>query len=136
MMLIVTSNYGCIDSIIKPAIVYPVPVADFEFFPRVVTIVEPFIFITNTSLGVDTNYWDLGDGFSFSTTSDSGFIHAYSDVDTGTYTIELIVMNSFGCSDTISDYVIIKGDYVLFVPNRSEERRVGKECRSRWSPYH
>ena len=24
-----------------------------------------------------------------------------------------------------------------FVPHRrSEERRVGKECRSRWSPYH
>ena len=23
-----------------------------------------------------------------------------------------------------------------FVPTRSEERRVGKECRSRWSPYH
>ena len=21
-------------------------------------------------------------------------------------------------------------------PKRSEERRVGKECRSRWSPYH
>src|SRR3712207_3735689 len=26
-------------------------------------------------------------------------------------------------------------DY-LFVVLRSEERRVGKECRSRWSPYH
>ena len=24
----------------------------------------------------------------------------------------------------------------IFVQNRSEERRVGKECRSRWSPYH
>src|SRR6202000_3529855 len=23
-----------------------------------------------------------------------------------------------------------------FWPERSEERRVGKECRSRWSPYH
>ena len=23
-----------------------------------------------------------------------------------------------------------------FVEHRSEERRVGKECRSRWSPYH
>ena len=22
------------------------------------------------------------------------------------------------------------------IKNRSEERRVGKECRSRWSPYH
>src|SRR5256885_1681277 len=30
-------------------------------------------------------------------------------------------------------------DFVLLVMNargRSEERRVGKECRSRWSPYH
>ena len=28
--------------------------------------------------------------------------------------------------------------YKLFKPqtDRSEERRVGKECRSRWSPYH
>ena len=24
----------------------------------------------------------------------------------------------------------------IFYPDRSEERRVGKECRSRWSPYH
>src|SRR2546425_12130565 len=24
----------------------------------------------------------------------------------------------------------------LFTRTRSEERRVGKECRSRWSPYH
>ena len=25
---------------------------------------------------------------------------------------------------------------VLYLRSRSEERRVGKECRSRWSPYH
>ena len=25
---------------------------------------------------------------------------------------------------------------VISMHNRSEERRVGKECRSRWSPYH
>src|SRR5579859_2841883 len=25
---------------------------------------------------------------------------------------------------------------VQHLPRRSEERRVGKECRSRWSPYH
>ena len=29
-----------------------------------------------------------------------------------------------------------RGHDVLFVERRSEERRVGKECRSRWSPYH
>ena len=27
-------------------------------------------------------------------------------------------------------------DLILSVGRRSEERRVGKECRSRWSPYH
>ena len=34
-------------------------------------------------------------------------------------------------------YLIAKhegGDFILRI--RSEERRVGKECRSRWSPYH
>src|SRR3712207_4345767 len=25
---------------------------------------------------------------------------------------------------------------IVALPDRSEERRVGKECRSRWSPYH
>ena len=26
--------------------------------------------------------------------------------------------------------------YITYDMKRSEERRVGKECRSRWSPYH
>ena len=29
-----------------------------------------------------------------------------------------------------------KENRVYFRAERSEERRVGKECRSRWSPYH
>ena len=40
--------------------------------------------------------------------------------------------------DIISSYVNLKrtgSNYVGLCP-RSEERRVGKECRSRWSPYH
>src|SRR2546429_4085850 len=31
---------------------------------------------------------------------------------------------------------ILVGPYPLRDDTRSEERRVGKECRSRWSPYH
>ena len=30
----------------------------------------------------------------------------------------------------------IAGDADALIGVRSEERRVGKECRSRWSPYH
>ena len=29
-----------------------------------------------------------------------------------------------------------KVEYISCEKDRSEERRVGKECRSRWSPYH
>ena len=39
--------------------------------------------------------------------------------------------NYLGVSDNL-DTVI---EYIM-ARDRSEERRVGKECRSRWSPYH
>ena len=38
------------------------------------------------------------------------------------------------CSRMYNDYDGIQHDYTR--KHRSEERRVGKECRSRWSPYH
>ena len=31
---------------------------------------------------------------------------------------------------------VTSSDTVAEIVQRSEERRVGKECRSRWSPYH
>ena len=31
---------------------------------------------------------------------------------------------------------VVSNDDLAQVMDRSEERRVGKECRSRWSPYH
>src|SRR2546430_17445506 len=48
-----------------------------------------------------------------------------------------------GVSETIGQSVVLfanrvkPGRFALsLLLNRSEERRVGKECRSRWSPYH
>ena len=41
--------------------------------------------------------------------------------------------------DIDADFVnnVKEGDIIVATKNfRSEERRVGKECRSRWSPYH
>src|SRR3989449_9805103 len=40
-------------------------------------------------------------------------------------------------ADTYQQVVALKPDLAGYYNNlRSEERRVGKECRSRWSPYH
>ena len=35
----------------------------------------------------------------------------------------------------LADWAYANGEAML-IDDRSEERRVGKECRSRWSPYH
>src|SRR5256884_4838391 len=37
---------------------------------------------------------------------------------------------------SLCDPAVLGDEEVLHVHVRSEERRVGKECRSRWSPYH
>src|SRR2546426_783574 len=46
----------------------------------------------------------------------------------------------FSLSATPASQTIVQGGgttyAVSITPSRSEERRVGKECRSRWSPYH
>ena len=42
---------------------------------------------------------------------------------------------SYANKNLSSKYVGIQINKVNMIP-RSEERRVGKECRSRWSPYH
>ena len=46
----------------------------------------------------------------------------------------LLIENIFYVGCPIS--FVIKGFLYNCNQRRSEERRVGKECRSRWSPYH
>ena len=40
------------------------------------------------------------------------------------------------CRDYLDEKVKKQKEPIYGVTTRSEERRVGKECRSRWSPYH
>ena len=44
------------------------------------------------------------------------------------------IPNSFSYPTDYEEYVIRYS--TKYKCDRSEERRVGKECRSRWSPYH
>src|SRR2546426_11505302 len=59
----------------------------------------------------------------------------------GTYTDSLRQIDQ----DSLTAYGLTRGDFSMRIGQaaatfgtafRSEERRVGKECRSRWSPYH
>src|SRR2546430_12539635 len=53
------------------------------------------------------------------------------------------VLADFGIPAEVLDYIGLTAEFdtrdaerALEGSGRSEERRVGKECRSRWSPYH
>ena len=46
-----------------------------------------------------------------------------------------------GIRETLKEYLmtgppVTEVECICIQDDRSEERRVGKECRSRWSPYH
>ena len=45
-------------------------------------------------------------------------------------------LHNIGSVFRTSDAFRIECIYLCGITARSEERRVGKECRSRWSPYH
>ena len=52
---------------------------------------------------------------------------------------ENLVKNAVGLAKTFQSKIIlvhVLPDDIKNEKARSEERRVGKECRSRWSPYH
>src|SRR3712207_695274 len=65
-------------------------------------------------------------------------------LDPGTAFLELSPLAAYSMYDgrvpaagIVTGIGRVSGREVLIVANdRSEERRVGKECRSRWSPYH
>ncbi len=111
----VVNQDGCIGTLtIDDMItVYPVPEAGFYTEPDEVSIFYPTINFYDQSEGDVISYlWDLGDRNS-STLPE--FIHTYTD--TGTYIINLKVINSYGCIDSITGKVEVRPDYTIYVPN-------------------
>ena len=79
--------------------------------------------------------------------TDDGYLASAEEDTPATRTQELGYKTIFTAGDQIESTFItdtytftieatdVRTD-LLYRPGRSEERRVGKECRSRWSPYH
>lgn len=111
--LTVTSLEGCESTVmVADAItVYPKPKAAFTFGPQPTTLFDPVIEFTDNSNGATQWNWDFGDG-GVSLLQDPK--HEY--LDSGTYVVDLIAINEFDCSDTISDIVVVDPVITLFIP--------------------
>ena len=88
------------------------PIAEFVAHPNPTNIETP-VSIMDNSTGTIVNYlWDFGDGSAGTGTSNS---HLYPTP--GDYDVTLIVIDNNGCSDTISDTIVVKDIFAFFIPN-------------------
>src|SRR5260221_7896046 len=73
---------------------------------------------------------DLFSASAVGTAKDNGsFLVPSLSMGCATYNFEIPPYGRYGGE-------LISPVYLATIEDRSEERRVGKECRSRWSPYH
>jgi gliding motility-associated-like protein len=97
--LVVTTNNGCRDSIIKTINVYPQPVASFTTINTAQCLSNNNFSFTSTSTissGSISNYtWTFGDGGVSSLQNPS-----YSYLTAGTYQVTLVVTTNNGCKDS------------------------------------
>lgn len=105
--LIVTTMFGCKDTITQPVTVWPLPVVDYT--PTEVCLHENTQFndltvISNTyTTNNPTNWqWDFGDG---TTSNQQNPTHTYGSE--GFYNTQLIVTSNHGCIDSLSKVVTV-----------------------------
>lgn len=112
--LSVTTDSGCVfNDIYKDSIrVYPGPQASFIKSSELLTSDRGNIEFESTSLNAYTYFWDFGDG---STSILNPVQHIYTD--TGGFEVWLVITNSFGCRDSISDSITVKPPLSCFIPN-------------------
>lgn len=94
---------------------YPIPIANFTVNSNTLNIPLDLLECTNTSVGGDSFYWNFGDG---QTSEDENPTHNYTSI--GTFNVELVTVNQYGCSDTTETIIITGSDLIFpnaFTPN-------------------
>ncbi len=109
--LIVTTSGGCSDSLISVSYinVYSLPVPNFSFADGCSGSITSFSDSSTVVGGSITSWdWDFGDGSSSSLQNPTSI---YSS--TGTYSVNLIVISNQGCSDSVSQLIVIDGSPIV-----------------------
>ncbi|MFB6307382.1 MAG: gliding motility-associated C-terminal domain-containing protein, partial [Flavobacteriales bacterium] len=110
--LIIESDIGCKDTIVKEIKIDPHPVAGFTFNPEEPNPKEDVQFV-DTSKGADAWQWSFGDSSNNSTLSDP--MHSYGMG--GTFTVNQLVTNEYNCTDTLIRDINVKGSLPPVLPS-------------------
>lgn len=109
------NQFNCTDTAVSVLTVHPNPVASIGAEPFLLTSDSPNVTFTNLSSGQLISTWNFGDGIILEE-SNSTFEYQYP-FDEGNYTVELLVESQYGCLDSITQIIQVKGDVLYYVPN-------------------
>ena len=120
--LIVTTNNGCKDTIIKSVVVHPLPVA---LFSTANVCNGTAVQFTDGSLILATDTlqswkWNFADGSALNTNQSPSHLYAAA----GSYPVQLLVVSKFGCKDSITKTSIVNPNPVV---NFTEDKETGCE---------
>jgi gliding motility-associated-like protein len=127
----VTDLNGCKGSKTIPDFinVLPNPVAAFNDSPQPTTIIAPAISFTDASTNAVSWFWSFGNpGDSTSVLQNPQFTY----LDTGCYTITLVVTAANGCTDQTTSPICIQPEFTFYAPNTFTPNNDGKN--DTWSP--
>jgi gliding motility-associated-like protein len=106
---------GCVDSITRPAVINPLPIANFDFSPSSLNIFKTEACFNNFSTGTTVYFWDYG--FLNKTSIVNEECIKYPTDIVGFYDVFLRATNQFGCSDSITKTIEIQEVFLIYVPN-------------------
>lgn len=113
--LTAVSDEECIGNTSKAnfVTVHTLPTGTITTDTKLTDIFYPVInFYGESTTEIASWTWDVGDG---SINFEQNFEHEYSD--TGNYLVELVVINIYGCSDTVTDTIKIRDAFSFYIPN-------------------
>jgi gliding motility-associated-like protein len=112
--LTVTDVNGCVQSITASNIACILPSPESNFFINPIEAeIEDEIQLTNLSSGAVNYFWNFGNNSGSSSSTNP--VMTYQSP--GEFTISLVAVNEFGCTDTNSQVVLITEPVLFYVPN-------------------
>jgi gliding motility-associated-like protein len=112
----ITSSSGCQSSLTQFDLVCvePEPIANFIINPQNVTTFDPTVNLTNMSIGYTSSQWNFGDGSGYNNQNNPS--HTYPN-QAGNYYVTLVVSNANGCTDSVTQLIIVENQVIFYVPN-------------------
>lgn len=106
VQMVATNSLGCTDTAYAYPVILPKPDAAISFTPGVGC--SPLLVnFNNTDLSITTYTWNFGDGSPIDQTANPSHTYNNSTISNITYSVELIVGNTYSCFDTSAAYPLV-----------------------------